>query len=329
MGNSDCKLILLQIGSPATLSEEAIKVYLTQFLSNRKVVDIHPIIWLPILKTIILRFRSKKLLKRYEKIWDGREFMLVKQTRLLWEKLQAELKNFNIECDYAFYYGKKTLSELQLDQSSHQTILVLPLFPQYSRSTWGIAEDFKGLNFKFLPPFYAEDFYINNVFKMIDKKIDEVQNQNHKVDAVLISFHSAPLRQIKKHNDPYLSECEKTFQKLKMKLEKRPNCPDIVMCYQSRFGKGRWAGPLLSNLVTKKYIGKNVVVASPSFVSDSLETIVEINEELKKIVEKDGGKLHYVECLNTDDEWVKGLAKWVLRKRVFRLDTDYIFSHHQ
>jgi len=311
MGNSDCKLILLQIGSPATLSEEAIKTYLTQFLSNRKVVDIHPLIWLPILKTIILRFRAPMLLKRYEKIWDGSEFLLVKQTRLLCEKLQAELKNFNIECDYAFYYGKKNISELMLKKSPHQKNLVLPLFPQYSKSTWGIAEDFKGFNFKFLPPFYEEDFYIDNVLKMIDRKINEIKSNQQKIDVVLISFHSAPLRQIKKHKDPYLFQCKKTFQKIKLKLAKSVHGVDIILCFQSKFGKGQWAGPLLCDLISNNYKGKQVVVVSPSFITDSLETEVEINQELRAIACANGGQLHYVNCLNSKREWVRDLAIWI------------------
>ncbi|OFZ23051.1 MAG: ferrochelatase [Bdellovibrionales bacterium RIFOXYA1_FULL_36_14] len=313
MGKCDCKLILMQIGSPAALSEEAIQAYLYEFLSNKKVVDLPHFIWLPILKNIILRFRVKKLLKRYEKIWDGGEFLLVKQTRLLCEKLQTELKRFNIECDYAFYYGKKNIKEQILKLSSSQKNVVLPLFPQYSRSTWGIAEDFTGLNCKFLPPFYEEDFYIDNVLKKIEWKISEIKSNNQAIDIVLISFHSAPLRQISKHQDPYLIQCEKTFQKLKEKLEKLTSDLNIVMCFQSKFGKGKWAGPLLEDLISVNYKGQQVVVVSPSFITDSLETEVEINQELRSLALAQGGQLYYVNCLNTEAGWIRDLAFWINR----------------
>jgi len=303
----------MQIGSPATLSEAAIKTYLYEFLSNKKVVDLPHFIWLPILENIILRFRAKKLFKRYEKIWDGQEFLLVKQTRLLCEKIKTELKSQNIECDYAFYYGKKTIQDISLAETS--SVVLLPLFPQYSRSTWGILEELRieGVQVKWISPFYEEDFFIDNVFQKIYKKLVEIETNQTAVEVVLISFHSVPLRQIKKYQDPYLIQCEKTFQKLKAKLAKKISCQNIVMCFQSKFGKGRWAKPLLGDLLEHQFRGKKVVVVSPSFVSDSLETLVEINEELRESVEREGGALYYVDCPNLDDGWVKGLANFCLK----------------
>lgn len=286
------RIILVQLGSPKDPTLKSVRGYILRFLDNPCVMDINPIFRKLLLHTVILPFHGKKSQKKYEKIWDGTSFPLNSITRNFAQKLKA--MGLNIEVQFLLDQDRKI--EIDIDS------IVVPLFPQYSKSTTGLVEqEFGSVGIK---SFYNWNSYIDSTVNIIEKELEKSE-----VDDLVLSFHGLPIKQIKK-GDPYLKQSEETFKLLRNKINKLSS-ERVHMTFQSKMGRGEWLSPY-----TEEYVldlirkgRKRVAIHCPSFVADCLETIYEINSELYEKVKSLGGTLKYIPCLNDSDEWCEGFKR--------------------
>lgn len=312
------KLILLvNLGSPDSLTTSSIRGFLRSFLSDKRVVGLPKIIWYPILYGIILPIRAKKLLHKYEQIWSENNLAplidyTIKQSSMLQNVLGAEAK-----VDYTFCYGDNNvldkLSQLEREYN-FQNLIVIPLYPQYSSSTTAavfdqIASYYKNKYYipsiKFINSFADDDSYISALASSIKKHWDKFGRG----EKLVVSFHSVPVKLID-NGDIYIKECQLTFELLCKELGLSNDHASI--CYQSKFGKAEWVGPATNVVIediAKSGI-KHLDIVCPGFVSDCLETLEEVAIEYRNLFVNSGGlQLNYIRCLNDSEDLVNVLAK--------------------
>ncbi|MEX1099019.1 MAG: ferrochelatase, partial [Bacteriovoracaceae bacterium] len=314
------KVILVQLGSPKSLSTKDVRSYLKEFLGDPRVVDINPTIWKIILYLFVLPFRPKKSAKAYSRIYENGKFPLIENTKNFAHSIKGRLDQ-NIELNYAFVLSAPTIEdtlaawEKEDPRERARRILLLPQFPQYSESTSASVFDRasgkleKNVN---IPSINFVSSY-HKLRAFIDLSAAKIQKtlETSSPDALLISFHGIPLRRVLEKKDEYYFQCFETFCLLKERLD----FPDdkIHMVFQSRFGSEQWLGPATDEfaleLVEKG--DKKLACYCPSFVVDCLETTDEIGNELREDVEKAGGSLDFIECLNDDEAWAAGYADYI------------------
>jgi ferrochelatase len=298
------KVLLIQIGSPENVDAEDVKNYQRAFLSDPFVVNPKPFFWKHILEYFILPKRSVKTAALYKEMLEKSETGEMPQfynTRILAQK---------IECAHCFLYGgnpnpKEALQKLQ----GCKKIIAFPLYPQRSGATTeaALAAVPNSPQVVFYDKgFASENFYIDSQVKLIEKTYAEAKI---KPADIVFSFHGYPKKRAIKEN--YLSDCETTVNLISEKLSF--NFKSHI-AFQSKFNaNGKWLAPSSEDVI-KSLAQKNasVMVACPGFVSDNLETIIEIDKDLRKIFESHGGKSwSRVPCLNTDEFWINGLKNFL------------------
>lgn len=316
-------ILLSNTGTPDAPTQTAVKTYLRQFLSDKRVVQIPHFIWLPILYGIILPFRSKKSAKLYKKIWVTQDSPMRLYMQEVAEKLMLLL---NIETNPIQYfvavgmnYGNPSISAgLQKLMSQHvDRVIILPLFPQYSNTTTAstfdaVAKAFSKL--QKLPQFSLINEYAKNknYIAAIANNLLEFWKKEGQAEHLLISFHGLPERFIKA-GDPYQYHCEQTALLLAEALNL--NKEQWTLCYQSKFGYDKWLKPSTQKLLTKLPKKHRAVdIVCPGFAVDCLETLEEINITGKMLFMENGGKsLRYVPALNASDEHIAVLKEIILR----------------
>lgn len=315
--NNNIGVFLLNIGSPKSTSIKDIKSYLNEFLSNKRIINLPNIIWKPILGSIILNIRPKKSAKKYISIWKENQSPLVFYSHKQALKLQ---ENFNKNNLFNVFVKdvmciestnvKNSIDEFK--KNGINTIICIPMFPQYSSCSTGFALDiiYKYLlksiylpNLITINQFYKNELYI----KALANKIKKNWEINGKGQRIIFSFHSIPLK-INDLGDPYKLQCYNTIKLLSKELKLQEN--EYIISFQSRFGFAKWLSPstidYLKNLPKENI--KNIDICCPGFVCDCLETLEEINIEGKEIFLQAGGKnFNYIECLNDDDELINCL----------------------
>ena len=296
--------------------------YLREFLSDKRVIELPRILWLPILYFIILIVRPKKSGKLYEKIWNKEKGIspLKEITAKVTEKLRAKVKTNRIQIDYAMNYGNPSISKIMTSQF-HQgcnKILIVPMYPQYSATTTASVVDnvnrvLKKMRWqptiRFCPPYFDDEIYIRALSSQIEKKIKKT-----KPDKVLASFHGIPKKYFMK-GDPYHCHCAKTVRLLNEKLKKTKT--EVELSFQSRFGPQEWLRPYMNEkfkeLIRKGH--KNIMMIAPGFSVDCLETLEEIKMEGREEFKEMGGeKFEYMNCLNDSIESITMLEKIVKRE---------------
>ena len=290
-------VLLVNLGTPDDLSVRSVRRYLKEFLSDPRVVEIPKLAWWLILNGIILNVRPKKSAAAYAKIWrsDGNESPLRYFTRKQAETLAIRFPSLSI--DYAMRYGQPSISAkmTQLQESGCDRILVVPLYPQYSATTNASVHDavFKHLNslrwqptLRIAHPWYAQPAYINALANQVT---DYLQQTSKAPDKILLSFHGLPKQSLEK-GDPYYCHCLKTGRLLAQKLGKADG--EVVVTFQSRFGPAKWLEPYtVDTLATLPAQGvKNLLVLTPGFATDCLETLEEIAIEGVKEFRQAGGE---------------------------------------
>ena len=313
-------VLLINLGSPDAPTPSAVRRFLKDFLSDPRVVDLPRILWWFILHGIILNTRPKKSAEKYAAIWtqDGSPLKIhtEKQTKLMRGFLgQAGHK---IVVDYAMRYGlpsiPDTLSRLKAEGCTH--VLLLPLYPQYSSSTTGTVFDAVDTWAKKTPnppaihhikSFADNPGYIRALAARVHKHWME-NGQPATSYRLLMSFHGMPRKSLDK-GDPYYHECLETGRLLAEELNLQAK--DFLICFQSRFGCGKWLQPYTAQTLTD--LGRQgiqrVDVLCPGFTSDCLETLEEIAIEGKATFLQAGGKeFHYISCLNERDDWIHTLV---------------------
>ncbi len=306
-------LLLINLGTPDSTSWWDIRKYLKEFLSDRRVIELNPIIWKVILNLFILTFRPSKTAHAYKKIWFKKtnESPLLFYTRSQAEKLKKAIGSETIYVDFAMRYGNPSIkSKLDLLKNKGcENIIILPLYPQYAAATTATVCDevYKSLmkmrwqpSLQIIPHYESEPLYIDALVKTVKNKINNI---NWKPDLIIVSYHGIPKSYFDK-GDPYQCYCQKTSRLMKEKLTE----VDIKTTFQSRFGPQEWLQPYtdktLESLPSQGI--KNVLVICPGFASDCVETLEEINIQGKESFLKNGGKnFDLVPCLNDNSDHIK------------------------
>mgnify|MGYP001285338641 CR=1 FL=1 len=301
-------LLLVNLGTPEKPTKRSVRAFLRDFLSDRRVVDISRVIWLPILYLIILPIRSKRIAKLYQKIWLNNESPLRFYTQLQTEKLALQLQAENIHVDHAMTYGLPSIAS-KLKQFTEQGITdltVLPLYPQYSVATTApvfdqlsdaIKRQFNFPTLKFIHDYHDHPLYIHALVNSIKQSWQE-KGQS---ECLIFSFHGIPKRYVGL-GDVYQAQCEHTAQLIVEKLGLTKQ--QYKLCYQSRVGREEWLKPYLDKTLPEmaKAGIQSVDIISPAFACDCLETLEELAIENKALFLKNGGKqYHYIPCLNDSD----------------------------
>ncbi|BBV03368.1 ferrochelatase [Providencia rettgeri] len=296
-------ILLANLGTPDAPTTSAVKRYLAEFLSDKRVIDVPRLIWKPILHGAILPFRSSKVAKLYQSIWlDGGSPLLVYSLRQK-QKLAELLPNIAVEIGMS--YGSpsiKSAVDSLLDQGVTD-LVVLPLYPQYSCTTTAAVYDALTRAFEsrrtipsvqFIRSYATHPAYI----QALVASIEESFALHGEPDRLILSFHGIPQRYCDT-GDIYQQECEKTAEALREAL----NYPSdkVMLTYQSRFGREPWLMPYMDKTMHELPAQgvKSVQVICPGFSVDCLETLEEISEQNKEFFMSSGGnKYNYIPALN-------------------------------
>ena len=314
-------VLLINLGTPDSTSWLDIRKYLKEFLSDRRVIEINPILWQIILNLFILTFRPSKTAHAYKKIWrkETNESPLLYFTREQALKLKNKIGNKNIIVDFAMRYGNPSIKSklLLLKEQGCENIIVLPLYPQYAAATTATVCDevYRTLmsmrwqpSLQIIPHYESDPFYISALVKSIERKIKSI---SWKPDLVLSSYHGIPKKYFDK-GDPYHCYCHKTTRLMKEKYK----LIDIQTTFQSRFGPQEWLTPYtdktLEALPSKGV--KNLLVICPGFASDCVETLEEISIQGKESFINNGGQnFDLIPCLNDNQDHIELFEKLVVK----------------
>tara|TARA_B100001093_G_scaffold43938_1_gene37232 strand:- start:969 stop:1961 length:993 start_codon:yes stop_codon:yes gene_type:complete len=305
-------ILIINLGTPDTTGWWDIRKYLKEFLSDRRVIEVNPVVWQIILNLFILTFRPSKTAHAYKKIWfkETDESPLRFFTRKQAEKLAKKVGNENLLVKFAMRYGNPSIKSklYELKSLGCENIIILPLYPQYAAATTATVCDevyrtFMGMRWQpslqIVPHYESEPLYIEALVKSIEKKIQSI---SWKPDLILASYHGIPKKYFDK-GDPYQCYCQKTTRLVREKFSKI----EIKTSFQSRFGPQEWLTPYTDKtleLLPSKGI-KKLLVICPGFASDCIETLEEINIQGKESFLKSGGeKFDLIPCLNDNSDHI-------------------------
>ena len=326
---------MINLGSPDSTSVKDVKKYLDEFLMDERVIGKSYWFRWFLVKVIILNTRPKKSAKAYKKIWWKEGSPLIVLSRRLFGKV---LKLVKFPVALAMRYGSISIINglKELDEKGVKNVTVLPLYPHYAMSSYEtvvekvkdeVKTNFPHLKIKTVKPFYKEKNYIDLLCNKIKATIDKID-----YDHILFSYHGIPISHLK-ISDPTNSHCykvknccsvhskahefcykhqviettEAVINKLKIDKNKYSNA------FQSRLPNEAWLKPYTDDELVRlaKEGKKRLVIVTPAFVTDCLETLEEIAMEGKEeFLEAGGESYHYVPCLNDDDDWAALISKW-------------------
>lgn len=314
-------VLLVNLGTPDAAEPGAVKRYLAEFLSDRRVVEIPPIIWQPILRGIILNTRPKKSAAAYAKVWTADGSPLAAITKAQAEGAQARLGD-GVLVKYAMRYGQPAIPA-QLDalmQAGCDRILLAPLYPQYCAATTATVVDkaAEALGqmrwqpaLRTLPPYYDDPLHIDALAADLSRQLAAL---SFEPEVLLLSFHGMPQRTLEL-GDPYHCHCRKTARLLGEKLA-RPGLR-IETAFQSRFGKAKWLEPATdATLVAEAQKGtRRMAVAAPGFAADCVETLEELAiAGREQFIEAGGSDYAVLSCLNTSTAGMDMLEALIRRE---------------
>ena len=303
-------VLIVNLGTPDSTSWFDIRKYLKEFLSDRRVIEVNPIIWQVILNVFILTFRPSKTAKAYKEIWmkDKNISPLLHYTKTQAEKLSSLISEKNLIIDYAMRYGNPSLRTkiTTLHEMGCENLIILPLYPQYAAATTATVCDevYRTLmkmrwqpSLKIVPHYESDPLYIEALVNSLNKKISEI---NWKPDLILASYHGIPQKYFDK-GDPYHCYCHKTSRLISEKF----TSVEIKTTFQSRFGPEKWLQPYTDKTLESlpREGKKNVLAICPGFSSDCVETLEEIQIQGKEsFLESGGENFDMVPCLNDNDD---------------------------
>lgn len=298
-------LLLVNLGSPDEPTTPAVKQYLTEFLGDQNVVTLPRWFWQPLLKGIILPTRAWRSATFYRDIWERDGPPLIANTARLTKRVQNALPDWQVAM--AMTYRKPAISTVlnQLQQTCDQ-VYVLSLFPHFTQSTTqSIIDQVHAVDptIPIIDRFADQPTFLDLLAQHIQAFWD-----NGNFDQLMISYHGIPVSMVK-DGDPYQDETERTTVELKKRLT-IPN-HQIKMVYQSKFGPMPWLKPYLKNeLLRQVQLGKRrIMIVSPSFVTDCLETLEENGVQNYQAFRASGGQeLTMMPALNDDPEFATFIA---------------------
>ncbi len=312
-------VLLVNLGTPDAPTSAAVKRYLKQFLSDKRVVDAPRWLWWPVLNLGILPLRSPRVAKLYQSVWmEGGSPLLVFSQR----QRDALATRLDMPVALGMSYGNPSLKSA-LDSLLAQGVtrlIVLPLYPQYSCSTvaavWdGITEVFAG--YRSLPTVqFIRDYAEHPAYiAALKASVERAFAQHGKPDLLVTSFHGIPQR-FADQGDDYPQRCYDTFNALKTALGLSDS--EAMLTFQSRFGREPWLTPYTDETMgalPDKGI-KRVLIMSPGFSADCLETLEEINEQNREIFLHAGGtQFEYIPALNDDEDHIQMMLALVEQYR--------------
>ena len=320
--NKTTGVLLTNLGTPEAPTAKALRPYLSEFLSDPRVVEIPRLVWMIILHGIILRTRPKKSAKLYQQIWtkEGSPLKVIaqQQQKKVAEQL-ADKYGDKVVVELAMRYGKPSIASAlkSFQQQGIANIIVLPLYPQYAGPTTGstfdavvkVIQQWRWIpSLNFINGYYDNPLYIDALANSVNEHI-----QAHgKPDKLVLSYHGMP-KLFHDWGDPYYDFCKITTQLLVEKLRSNNVAfseSDCIMTFQSRFGKAQWLMPYtdqtLAELPNQGH--KHIAIISPAFSADCLETLEELAVENKEIFLNAGGEqYHYIAALNDRDDHISAL----------------------
>ncbi len=313
-------VLLVNLGTPEAPTPAAVKPYLKEFLSDRRVVEIPPLFWQLILRAVILNLRPRKSAHAYSLIWDkARDLSPLKAITQDQAAALAGAFGPDTVVDFAMRYGQPTIRDrlAALQAAGCGRILVAPLYPQYSAATTATVVDEVGRalralrwqpTLRFLPPYHDDPAYIDALKTSVESGLAAL---DFVPDAIVASFHGMPLRTLKL-GDPYHCQCQKTARLLSEALGR-----EVRIGFQSRFGRAKWLEPatdaLLQSLPGSGI--RSVAILAPGFAADCLETLEEIAIRGKeKFLAAGGERFVYLPCLNASEPGKKMLRDLLIRE---------------
>lgn len=323
-------LLLINLGTPDKPDKASVRDYLAQFLTDKRVIDLPFLLRHFLVKGLILPFRPKKTAHGYQSIWTSQGSPLLVNSVNLQNKLQDRLGD-RVKVILGMRYGNPSLAEALQSLQSVDSLIVLPLYPQFSSSASGSAMEavFRLLMEKAQLPnlIFIRDFYKQNAF--IQAQANRIRPFLAHHEFLLFSYHGLPVRHLKAQgckqlcqnkcvnfndNDQfcYKAQCYKTTDLLANTLKLQEGFYETA--FQSRLGKTPWITPytdeLLVSLANRGI--KKLAIACPSFVTDCLETLEEIGIRAKnQWLSLGGTQLTLIPSLNEDDLWVSELSNWI------------------
>ena len=317
-------ILLVNLGSPDSTNVEDVRTYLREFLMDKKVLDSPWIIRKTIVELFILPKRPEKSAEAYRKIWTKEGSPLIVYSKILRDMVQ---KQMDIPVVLAMRYKNPSIEAglQELYDKGVRDILVVPLYPQYTMSSTETVADkvleiqkksYKDTKINFLKAFYNHPDYI----KVLGDSIKE--NLPEEYDKILFTYHGIPerhdnkaLRAAKISKLPietYRNQCFETTRLLTEYLQLPED--KYTTSFQSRLGRDPWIKPYTDYVLEEfpEQGVKNLVVCSPAFVADCLETLEEISMEgQEEFLIAGGEQFTYIPCLNDRQEWVDTLVKWL------------------
>ncbi len=311
-------VLLINLGTPNTPEPGSVRLYLKEFLSDPRVVEIPQLIWQPILRGIILNTRPKKSAHAYKQVWTQEGSPLAAITA---RQARALANSFGegVTVDYAMRYGRPAIRERieSLKAAGCERILIAPLYPQYCAATTATANDeaFAYLRkmrwqpaVRTLPPYFDDPLHIDALARITIQELDAL---DFEAEAVVASFHGMPQRTLEL-GDPYHCHCQKTERLLSQAMGR-----ELIVAFQSRFGRAKWLEPAtdvtLAQLARKGT--KKVAILAPGFSADCLETLEELAIRGREtFIEAGGTHFAYLPCLNDSAPGIALLRALIARE---------------
>ncbi len=313
-------ILIANLGTPDGYDYWPMRRYLNEFLSDKRVIDYPSWKWQPLLQLIILTKRPFSSGKNYKSIWnhDRGESPLMTITKAQVEKLRdaaAAQYGDGVMVDFCMRYGNPSTRDVvsRMVKAGCEKILFLPLYPQYAGATMATANDqfFRALMeekrqpaVRTVPEYFEHPLYIEALAQSVEQAYAKL---DRKPDVLVASYHGMPKRYLME-GDPYHCQCQKTSRLLRERLGWDKGAIDTT--FQSVFGPEEWLRPYTVEHVAElaKAGKKNIAVISPAFSSDCIETLEEINGEIREAFEHAGGEsFTYIPCLNDDDAHIRAL----------------------
>ena len=311
-------VLLINLGTPDAPDARSVRRYLAEFLSDRRVVEIPPIAWQPILRGIILPTRPRRSAEAYRQVWTNDGSPLASVTRRQTADLRERLGD-QVRVAYAMRYGNPGIAQEvgRMMAAGCTRILAAPLYPQYCAATTATANDavFAALAamrtqpaLRTLPPYYDDALYIEALRSNLARQIEGLEFEP---DRLLLSFHGMPER-TRELGDPYHDQCRETARLVGEALGR-----EVDVAFQSRFGRAKWLEPATDATLAAypKQGVKRIAIAAPGFSADCIETLEELGIRGRKtFLDAGGDKFALLDCLNDSRESIAMLEGLVSRE---------------
>ncbi|GMR38434.1 hypothetical protein PMAYCL1PPCAC_08629 [Pristionchus mayeri] len=323
-------ILLTNTGTPSDHSYWPMRRYLEQFLLDTRVIEMPRLIWLPILYLFVLPLRPFKKGKCYKAIWnmekDESPLRTISRNQANDLQKALEAKGESVVVNWAFRYGQPSIADgiAELQKAGCDRLVLYPLYPQYSATTaatmcdaafHALLKQRHQMAIRTVPAYYRNAVFIEAIASIIEEKLKESGD----VEVIVVTYHGIPLPYQEK-GDPYGYQCHETTELLRERLAKGGvTSAELVTSFQSRFGHIEWLKPYTEDLtveLAKSGIKKMAIVA-PGFSSDCLETLEELDMDVREqFMENGGEKCVYIPCLNDSAEGTRVLADVVSKQLV-------------